>query len=172
MSKELRYLVFEAEYYRNHHGLTGTELVDLFSQHGIYQLILDNYYLYRIESPDHMVADIDNYIATGSVLGAWLTCHSESVPVLASLLGVAMPVGADIEGRGLGAVHEGARVDRNALVDPGRVDQEVDFLGGFDCLEAPHERVMRPIVGVLGKRRGNIRIEVQITPGKQAVDID
>lgn len=70
MSKELRYLAFAAEYYRNHHGLSGIELADLFSQHGIYQLILDNYYLYHIESPDHMVADIDNYIATGSVLGA------------------------------------------------------------------------------------------------------
>ena len=68
MSKELRYLTFAAEYYRNWHGLTGSELADLFTEHDIYQLILDNYYLYHIESPEHMVADIDHYISTGQLL--------------------------------------------------------------------------------------------------------
>ena len=69
MSKQLRYLVFAAEYYRNRHGLSGSELADLFSAHGIYQLIMDNYYLYHIESPENMVADIDHFIATGQVIG-------------------------------------------------------------------------------------------------------
>lgn len=70
MSKQLRFLAFATEYYRNQHGLTGVELADLFTQHGIYQLIMDNYFLYHIESPDNMVADIDHYIAIGQVMGA------------------------------------------------------------------------------------------------------
>ena len=68
MSNELRYLVFAIEYYRNKKGLNGVEVAELFSKHGIYQLIEDNYFLYHIESPDNMVADIDHYIATGEVL--------------------------------------------------------------------------------------------------------
>ena len=68
MSQQLRFLAFAAEYYRAHHGLTGRALADLFSRHGVYQLIMDNYFLYHIESPDNMVADIDHYIATGQVL--------------------------------------------------------------------------------------------------------
>ena len=69
MTAELRYLAFAAEYYRNKRGLSGVELADLFTEHGIYRFIMDNYYLYHIESPDHMVADIDHYIATGQTLG-------------------------------------------------------------------------------------------------------
>lgn len=68
MSAQLKYLAFAAEYYRNRHGMTGRELADLFTDYGIYRLILDNYYLYHIESPDNMVADIDHFIATGETL--------------------------------------------------------------------------------------------------------
>ena len=46
------------------------ELADLFARHGIYRLILDNYFLYHIESPDNMVADIDCCLEAGRVLGA------------------------------------------------------------------------------------------------------
>lgn len=69
MSRETKYLVFAIEYYRNKKGLTGAQVADLFSKHAIYQLVKDNYFLYHTESPDHMVADIDHYIATGEVLG-------------------------------------------------------------------------------------------------------
>ena len=68
MSNEFRYLVFAIEYYRNKKGLSGAEVAGLFGKHGIYRLIEDNYFLYHIESPDNMVADIDNYIARGEVL--------------------------------------------------------------------------------------------------------
>ena len=68
MSKETRYLVFAIEYYRNKKGLSGAQVAELFGAHGIYQLIRDNYFLYHIESPDHMVADVDRFIACGSVL--------------------------------------------------------------------------------------------------------
>lgn len=68
MSKELRYLVYAMEYYRNVKHLSGFQVAELFSDQGIYQMIEDNYYLYHIESPDLMVTDIDHYIETGEVL--------------------------------------------------------------------------------------------------------
>ena len=68
MSAEMRFLAFAAERYRFAHGLSGTEVAELFARHGLYQLVLDNYYLYHIESPEHMIADIDHYIATGQTL--------------------------------------------------------------------------------------------------------
>lgn len=37
----------------------------LFKTHGLSQYVLDNYYLFHIESPDLMVADIDTFVATG-----------------------------------------------------------------------------------------------------------
>lgn len=70
MSGELRYLVFAIEHYRQAKGLTGAEVAALFSENGVYQLIEDNYFLYHIESPDNMVADVDHYLATGSTLYA------------------------------------------------------------------------------------------------------
>ena len=68
MSKEMRYLVFAVEYYRQAHGLTGVEVADLFASQGLYKLVLDNYYLYHIESPNHMVAEIDRYIADHTII--------------------------------------------------------------------------------------------------------
>ncbi|MDR1015923.1 MAG: hypothetical protein LBL67_00410 [Coriobacteriales bacterium] len=35
----------------------------MFEAHGIYQMIIDNYFLYHIESPDHFVQEIDEVIA-------------------------------------------------------------------------------------------------------------
>jgi hypothetical protein len=37
----------------------------LFREKGLSQYVLDNYFLYHIESPDLMVADIDRYVETG-----------------------------------------------------------------------------------------------------------
>ena len=65
MSKELRFLVFAIEYYRQAKNLTGSEVAALFRDQGLSQMVLDNYFLYHIESPDNMVADLDRYLATG-----------------------------------------------------------------------------------------------------------
>ncbi|WP_165043988.1 MULTISPECIES: DUF3791 domain-containing protein [unclassified Adlercreutzia] len=70
MTKELRYLVFAIEYYRHEKGLTGAQVADLFEKNGIYQIVLDNYFLYHIESPEHMVHEIDHYLETGSLIHA------------------------------------------------------------------------------------------------------
>lgn len=65
MSKEMRFLVFAIEYYRQAKGLTGPEVAALFREKGLSQYVLDNYFLYHIESPDLMVADIDRYVEMG-----------------------------------------------------------------------------------------------------------
>lgn len=65
MSKEMRFLVFAIECYRQAKGLTGSEVAALFREKGLSQYVLDNYFLYHIESPDLMVADIDRYVETG-----------------------------------------------------------------------------------------------------------
>lgn len=64
MNKENEFLIFAVEYYRNKKNLTGQQVADLFSNFGIYQMILDNYFLYHIESPDNFVAEIDEAIET------------------------------------------------------------------------------------------------------------
>lgn len=65
MSKELTFLVFAIEYYRQSKGISGPEVADLFATQGLSQMVLDNYYLYHIEAPDLMVADLDRFLETG-----------------------------------------------------------------------------------------------------------
>ena len=65
MSAELEFLVFAMERYREAKGLSPAEVARLFRERGLSQLVLDNYYLYHIESPAHMIADLDSYLATG-----------------------------------------------------------------------------------------------------------
>lgn len=42
----------------------------MFAKHDVFNLVLENYFLYHIESPDSMVADIDHFIETGRVIEA------------------------------------------------------------------------------------------------------
>ena len=65
LSKENEFLVFAVEYYRNAKNLTGEEVAELFSKNNVYQLIIDNYFLYHIESPDNFVFEIDERIKHG-----------------------------------------------------------------------------------------------------------
>jgi hypothetical protein len=67
MSPENKFLAFAIEYYRHKKGLSGYEVSRLFKEYDLSKLILDNYFLYHIESPDHMVFDIDHFIETGQV---------------------------------------------------------------------------------------------------------
>jgi len=65
LSGEGNFLIFAVEYYRNAKNLTGREVAELFTKHDIYRLILDNYFLYHIESPNHFVYEIDERIKWG-----------------------------------------------------------------------------------------------------------
>jgi len=59
VSEEIRFLVFATEYYRIKRGLSGKNLATMFEEHDIYKMIIDNYFIYHIESPDHFVKEID-----------------------------------------------------------------------------------------------------------------
>lgn len=62
MTKEDKFLIFVIEYYRKVKHLTGREVVTLFSQYDIYNLIYTNYFLYHIETPNNFVREIDEKI--------------------------------------------------------------------------------------------------------------
>ncbi|MDR1812754.1 MAG: DUF3791 domain-containing protein [Candidatus Fibromonas sp.] len=62
MSKENEFLIFAVEYYRDKKNLTGLQIAELFSKYNIYKMIIDNYFLYHIESPDNFVAEIDECV--------------------------------------------------------------------------------------------------------------
>ena len=70
MTRELVFLAYAMERYRQAKGLTPAQVADVFRNGGLSQLVLDNYYLYHIESPAHMVADLDSYLLTGKPLDA------------------------------------------------------------------------------------------------------
>jgi hypothetical protein len=67
VSPENKFLAFAIEYYRHKKGLSGYEVSELFRKYDLSKLVTDNYFLYHIESPDHMVFDIDHYIEAGHV---------------------------------------------------------------------------------------------------------
>jgi hypothetical protein len=80
MTPENKFLTFAIEYYRHSKGLSGSEVARLFREYGLSKLIQDNYFIYHIESPDHMVKDIDSYIMTGHV-------YQPQVPQLSAVEG-------------------------------------------------------------------------------------
>ena len=55
MSKENRFLIFVIEYYRNKKNLSGSEIIDLFDKHHIWDLAKKSYFLWHIESPDNFL---------------------------------------------------------------------------------------------------------------------
>lgn len=70
MTKELEYLAYAMEKYRAAKGMTPGQVARVFREEGLSQIVLDNYYLYHIESPAHMIADLDSYRAHGHALDA------------------------------------------------------------------------------------------------------
>lgn len=64
MSKEANYLVFATERYRFAKGLSGAEVIELFSRYDVERYILDMFELFHIESDQNMIAAVDEYIAT------------------------------------------------------------------------------------------------------------
>lgn len=53
------------ERHRAARGLTPSEVARVFRDEGLPRAVIDNYYLYHIESPDNMVADPDSYRRSG-----------------------------------------------------------------------------------------------------------
>lgn len=61
MTRELEFLAFAMEKYRSAKGLTPQQVSDIFRKDGLSRVVMDNYYLYHIESPENMIADLDSY---------------------------------------------------------------------------------------------------------------
>ncbi|MBQ9005518.1 MAG: DUF3791 domain-containing protein [Atopobiaceae bacterium] len=70
MTAELEYLAYAMERYRAAKGMSPAEVAALFRERGLSQVVVDNYYLYHIESAEHMIADLDHWLETGSHLDA------------------------------------------------------------------------------------------------------
>ncbi|MDO5319380.1 MAG: DUF3791 domain-containing protein [bacterium] len=63
MSREADYLVFATELYRYAKGLSGAEVIELFSRYDVDQYILDMFELFHIECEANMIAAVDEYLA-------------------------------------------------------------------------------------------------------------
>ena len=63
MSKEIRFLIFVVEYYRNRKKMSGKEVVNLFDKHNIWGLAKKSYFLWHIESPENFIQEIDNCVS-------------------------------------------------------------------------------------------------------------
>ena len=63
MSREADYLVFATELYRYAKGLSGAEVIALFSRYDVDQYILDMFELFHIKCDANMIAAVDEYLA-------------------------------------------------------------------------------------------------------------
>ena len=63
MSREAENLVFATELYRYAKGLSGAEVIALFSRYDVDQYILDMFELFHIECDANMIAAVDEYLA-------------------------------------------------------------------------------------------------------------
>lgn len=62
MSKELPFIVFCIEEYKNQKGMTGKEVIDLFNKYSVCEYIQKFYEALQTTGPRYIVNDIDLYI--------------------------------------------------------------------------------------------------------------
>lgn len=63
MDQEGKFIIYCIERYRQIKGMSGTEVVDLFSEYGIFDFIRQFFDLLHINGDACIVQDIDDYIA-------------------------------------------------------------------------------------------------------------
>ncbi len=68
MSKELPFIVFCIEEYKNKKGMTGREVVDLFNRHSVCEYIKEFYEVLHTTGVNYIVNDIDMYISSRQAL--------------------------------------------------------------------------------------------------------
>lgn len=64
MSKELPFMVFCIEEYKNQKGMTGREVADLFARFSVCEYIRTFYEALHTTGARYIVSDIDSYIAS------------------------------------------------------------------------------------------------------------
>ncbi len=62
MSKELPFIVLCVEEYKNHKGMTGKEVMDLFNRYSVCEYIQSFYEALHTNGTKYIVNDIDLYI--------------------------------------------------------------------------------------------------------------
>lgn len=62
MNKELQFIIYCIEEYKNAKNLTGKEIINLFEKYHLYEYIKDFYEVLHLIGPKYIVEDIDLYI--------------------------------------------------------------------------------------------------------------
>ena len=62
MSKELPFLVYCIEEYKEQKAMSGKAVMDLFKRHNVCDYIYEQFELLHINGPRYIVQDIDDYI--------------------------------------------------------------------------------------------------------------
>ncbi len=62
MNKELQFIIYCIEEYKNAKNLTGKEIINLFEKYHLYEYIKDFYEVLHLTGPKYIVEDIDLYI--------------------------------------------------------------------------------------------------------------
>lgn len=62
MNKELQFIIYCIEEYKNAKNLTGKEIINLFEKYHLYEYIKDFYEVLHVTGPKYIVEDIDLYI--------------------------------------------------------------------------------------------------------------
>ena len=62
MNKELQFIIYCIEEYKNAKNLTGKEIINLFEKYHLYEYIKGFYKVLHVTGPKYIVEDIDLYI--------------------------------------------------------------------------------------------------------------
>ncbi len=62
MNKELQFIIYCIEEYKNAKNLTGKEIINLFEKYHLYEYIKDFYEVLHVTGPKYIIEDIDLYI--------------------------------------------------------------------------------------------------------------
>lgn len=61
------FIAFCVEKYKNTHSLSGEAVSDVFSKHGLMEYLADNYEILHTQSPQWIIAEIDDIITNHSI---------------------------------------------------------------------------------------------------------
>jgi len=61
-SKKLYFVSFCIEQYKNAHGMSGSDVIELFDNAGVTKYLLDNYDILHTQGANWLLAEIDDYL--------------------------------------------------------------------------------------------------------------
>lgn len=60
------FIAFCVEMYKNAHSMTGAEVSEIFSSHGILEFLADNFEVLHTQGPNWILAEIEDFIQEDS----------------------------------------------------------------------------------------------------------